>query len=38
MVMPSDMAEVLITMPMTKLYNAFSKVLKDNQVITDDSH
>lgn len=35
--MPSDMAEVLFSAPMTKIFNSLSKVLKDNKVVTEES-
>jgi len=36
-VMPPDMAEILFTTPLTKVYNSLSKTLKDNKVVTEDS-
>jgi len=36
-VMPSDMAEILFTTPLTKVYDSLSKTLKDNKVVTEDS-
>ena len=35
--MPPEMAEVLFTNPLTKVYNSLSKTLKDNKVVTEDS-
>ncbi len=35
--MPSDMAEVLFSGPMTKIFNSLSKVLKDNKVANEES-
>ncbi len=36
-VMPLDMAEILFTTPLTKVYDSLSKILKDNKVVTEDS-
>ena len=36
-VMPPDMAEILFTTPLTKVYDSLSKTLKDNKVVTEDS-
>ncbi len=35
--MPPDMAEILFTTPLTKVYDSLSKTLKDNKVVTEDS-
>lgn len=35
--MQPEIAEVLFTMPLTKVYDALSKLLRDNKVVTEDS-
>ena len=35
--MPSDIAELLFSSPMTKIYDSLSAVLKENKVVTEES-
>ena len=35
--MPSEMAELLFSSPMTKIYESLNKVLRENNVLAEDS-